>query len=324
MPANSIHSGSSAFVAYGYEAVFGGGASRTYMFGKEQKANSLEFQNSQQALGQLYTPEIQEFLYKKNHGGCTMEYILSNPWFFASILNDPAYSAGSPDTHTFDSDPDQAGTTSTREVCSLNLEVFQDGQTNGVTRNMKGVVCPSVNIKTSIDSPVSVSQQLIWGIEDTVVTTTGTPPTETFTPYSFVHGSIELIDGGGTIANVQELDLTFDIGAELVYQINNTPNASGAFRKLINITGKLTVALKDKTNIDRVMARTELADMRIVFTNGLTGDSMKKIDMLFTGIGLSRHGSQGIAPGELLTEIVDFQCRNVVVVASNNQTDQFP
>jgi hypothetical protein len=323
MPANSIHSGSSAFVAYGYEAIFAQGASKTFMFGKEQKANSLEFQNSQQPLGQLYTPEIQHFLYKKNHGGCTMEYILSNPWMFASVLNDPAYSAGSPDTHTFDSDPDQAGTTSTRNVCSMHMEVFQDGQTNGVDRNMKGVICPSLNIKTSIDAPVSCSQQLVWGVEDTVVTTKGTVPTETFTPYSFVHGSVELIDGGGTIANVQELDITFNTGAELVYGIDNSPNASGAFRKLLNMTGKLTIALKDKVNIDRVMARTELADMRIVFTNGLTGDAMKKIDMLFTGIGLSRHGSQGIAPGELLTEIVDFQCRNVVVVASNDSTDQF-
>jgi hypothetical protein len=203
------------------------------------------------------------------------------------------------------------------------MEVFQDGQTNGVDRNMKGVICPSLNIKTSIDAPVSCSQQLVWGVEDTVVTTKGTVPTETFTPYSFVHGSVELIDGGGTIANVQELDITFNTGAELVYGIDNSPNASGAFRKLLNMTGKLTIALKDKVNIDRVMARTELADMRIVFTNGLTGDAMKKIDMLFTGIGLSRHGSQGIAPGELLTEIVDFQCRNVVVVASNDSTDQF-
>lgn len=325
MPSTSVHSGSSAFVAYGYEATFGGGATRGYLFGKEQKANSLEFQNSQQALGQLYTPEIQDFLYKKNHGGVTMEYILSNPWIFASVLNDPVYSAGSPDTHTFSSDPDQVGTTSTRDICSLNVEFWQEGYTGNIMRNTKGVVCPSLNIKTSIDSPVSVSQQLVWGIEDTVVTTTGTSaPSETFTPYSFAHGSIELPDGGGTIANVQELDITFDTGAELVYQINNSPNASQAFRKLLNMTGKLTIALGDKTNIDRVMARQEIADMRIVFTNGLTGDNMKKIDMLFTGIGLSRHANNGIAPGELLTETVDFQCRKIVLVASNDQLDQFP
>ncbi len=324
MPTTTVHSGSSAYVAYGYEAVFGQGASRAYLFGKEQKANSLEFQNSQQPLPQLYTPEVESFLYKKNFGGTTMEYVLSNPWAFASILNDPVYSAGSPDTHTFDSDPDQVGTVSTRNVCSLNLEVYQEGQTGNINRNCKGVICPSLNMKTSIDAPVSISQQLTWGIEDTVITTKGTLPTENFTPYSFVHGSIELPDSGPTIANVQEIDLTFNTGAELVYGIDNTPNAVSAFRKILNMTGKITIALIDKTNIDRVQARTEVADMRVVFSNGLTGDNEKTMDFLFSGIGLSRHGSQGVAPGELLTEILDFQGRKVVMVASNDQTDQFP
>lgn len=325
MPTPSIHSGSSAYVEYGYEAVFGDGAALTYLFGKEQKANSFEFQNSQQPLPQLYTPEVDSFLYKKNFGGCTMEYVLSNPWAFATILNDPVFGAATPNTHTFDSDPDQGmGTVSTRNVCSIHLEMFQDGQTDGVLRNCKGVICPSLNMKTSIDTPVSISQQLTWGIEDTITTTAGTPSTDTnFTPYSFVHGSIELPDGGGTIANVQEIDLTFNTGAELVYGIDNTPNAVGAFRKILNMTGKLTIALIDKTNIERVEARTEIANMRVRIDNGLTGDNEKSLDFLFSGIGLSRHGSQGVAPGELLTEIMDFQCRKVVMVASNDQDDQF-
>lgn len=324
MPTSSIHSGSSAYVEYGYEAVFGDGAAATYLFGKEQKANSLEFQNSQQPLPQLYTPEVESFLYKKNFGGCTMEYVLSNPWAFATILNDPVFAGATPNTHTFDSDPDQAGgVTSTRNVCSIHLEFFQDGQTGGVLRNAKGVICPSLNMKTSIDTPVSISQQLTWGIEDTVTTTAGTPSADAFTPYSFVHGSIELPDAGGTISNVQEIDLTFNTGAELVYGIDNTPNAVGAFRKILNMTGKLTIALIDKVNIDRVLARTEIADMRVKFSNGLIDDAEKSMDFLFSGIGLSRHGSQGVAPGELLTEIMDFQCRKVVMVASNDSGDQF-
>lgn len=319
----SIHAGSSAYVSYGYESVFGGGGAKTLLFGKEQKANSLEFQNSQQPLGQLYEVEIQDYLYKKNFGGVTMEYILSNPWIFASILNDPEFEDLTPNKHTFHSDPDNADVvTSTRNVASLNLEIYENGQTAGITRNAKGVICPSMNIKTSIDAPVSISQQLTWGIEDAVSTMIGSVPSEVFTPYSFVHGSVELPDSGGTIANVQELDITLNTGAELVYGIDNTPNAVGAFRKLLNMTGKLTIALIDKTNIDRVQARTEVADMRIVFSNGLADDNEKSIDMLFTGIGLSRHGSQGVAPGELLTEIVDFQCRTLVVEARNDSPEQ--
>jgi len=321
--AKSIHAGSSAYVSYGYESVFGGGGSKSLLFGKEQKANSLEFQNSQQPLGQLYEIEVQDYLYKKNFGGCTMEYILSNPWIFASILNDPFFEDLTPNKHTFYSDPDNEDVqTSTRNISSLNLEIWQEGQTGNIMRNAKGVICPSMNIKTSIDAPVSVSQQLTWGIEDDIATMIGSVPTEVFTPYAFVHGSIELIDGGGTIANVQEIDITLNTGAELIYGIDNTPDAVGAFRKLLNMTGKITIALIDKTNVERVMARTEVANMRVVFSNGLANDLEKSIDMLFTGIGMSRHGSQGVAPGELLTEIVDFQCRTLVVEARNDTTEQ--
>lgn len=333
--ASTVKSASSALVAYGYEAAFGGGTTQTRMFGKEQKTNSLEYNNSQQALGELYTPEVQSFLYKKEYGGCTMEYILSNPWVFAFILNDPKFTAGTPNVHEWDSDPDYVKTganqISTRQVCSGHLEIFTEGSVADVDRNAKGVICPSMNIKTTIDAPVKVTMPLVWGIEDTVATTIGAaaplttaaPITDAFPPYTFVHGSIKTPVSGGFIGQVQELDITLDTGAELLYQIQNSAKASGAWRKLLNMTGRISVATYDKTPFERVQLRTEVADMELKFTNGLGAGAEKSITLLFTGIGFSKMTAQGLAPGELLLDISDFQCRQLHITAKNDTADQF-
>lgn len=332
----TIHTGSSAIVAYGFESVFGGGTSETRMFGKEQKTNSLEFNNSQQPLAELYSPEVTEFIYKKEVGSCSMEYILSNPWIFAFILNDAVFAASTPNTHTWDSDPDQANVTdSTRVISTAHLEFYEEGFAAAdfiVNRNAKGVICKTLNIKTSLDAPVKCTQQLEWGKEDTVTTTLGAPApitttgqiVDTFAPYTFAHGAIKVPISGGTIAAVQDIDITFDTGGELLYAIQNTAQATDAWRKLLTMTGKIQVAIENSDMFTFVQGRTEIADMELVFTNGLAGNSEETITITFTGAGFSKHVTQGLAPGELLMQTLDFQCRKVVIVADNDSADQFP
>src|SRR3990167_47168 len=316
---NTVHSASSALVAFGFESTFGGGATKTKLFGKDQKCNNLEWTNGQQPLGQVYTPEVTDFLYQKNHGGCTMEYVLSNPFVLSFIFGAPTTPAPSAGvyTHTWSSNP--SVNSAIRDVYSANMEIWMDGKTAGVDRNAKGVICPSFTMKTGIDKPIDISQTLEWGIEDAVGTTlVATPPTETnFTPYGFVHASIKLPVSGGTIAAVQDIDVTFDTGAELVYNINASGNAYNAYRKMLNMTGKMSLAVLDNTNMARVQARTEVADLKVKFTNGLSGTSERTITFTFEGIGLSRLGTSGISAGEMLLEDFSFQCRRCTAVAIN-------
>lgn len=314
-------SGSSALLAYGYESTFKGGASLTRLFGHEQKISSLEYSNSQQGLPQLYSPEICEFIYNSIRGSATVEYVLGSPFVFTALLHNPTTTGpvSSAYTHTWTSNP--TTNTNIRQVKSLHVEFYVAGSSNNIDRNAKGVISPSINIKTGIDQPVTVSQQLAWGYEDTIDTSlNATPPAcgGGYTPYTFVHASIKLPVAGGTIAGVQNIDLTIDSGAELVYNINSEQSgggatATGAVNKILNITGKIQALIINKDMIDKVVARTEVADMEIKFNAGTN----KTITITLTGVGLSRHGTTGMAPGEILMEELDFTARRIDIVAVN-------
>jgi len=312
-----VRSGASSYVAVGWESTFGGGATNVQLFGKDQKLNGVEYSNNQQALPQLYTPEIKDFLYGRNSGSCSIEYVLSNPFQFTSILHEPISEvlASGITTRTWDSDP--ANNSSIRKIKSMHLEVGSALKDANVVRNAKGVLTQSLNLKTGIDQPIQITQQLVWGIEDNISTTLNASlPTDSgFTPYNFVSATVEL-PNSTVITTIQDLDLTFNINAELLYGLG-AGNAVDGYRKLFEVTGKINLAFQNKNHLDQVRARVELADMEITFTNGLSGTALRSIVMTFTGVGISRHGVPTTSPTEVLYQEFDFQCRNTVIVSKD-------
>jgi len=312
-----VRSGASSYVAIGWESSFGGGASNVQLFGKDQKLNGVEYSNNMQALPQLYTPEVKDFLFGRNSGSCSIEYVLSNPFQFTSILHEPVSEVlGSGiTTRTWSSDPDTNG--NIRKIKSMHLEVGSILADENVVRNAKGVLTQSLNLKTGIDQPVQCTQQLVWGIEDAIGTTlNGSLPTDSgFSPYNFVETTVEM-PNATVIATIQDLDLTFNINAELLYGLG-AANAVDGYRKLFEVTGKINLAFKNKTHLDQVRNRTELATLEVTLTNGLSGTDLRSIVLLFTGVGLSRHGVPTTSPTEVLYQEFDFQCRSTSVVSKD-------
>jgi len=313
---------SSAYVEYGYETNFGETLLQWPLrFGKEQKANGLEFINNQIPLGQLNSPEIECFVYGRNEGKVSMEFVLANPWFLTAVLNDPVSAAdvGALFTHTWDSDP--VINSDIRDIKSLGLNIGFEGLDGNVVREIRGVICPSLAFRMTLNEPIRMTQELIWG-EDTVNETLdpGLGSLGNFTPYTFVNASVEL-PSGTPVATIQDFDLNLNSNAELLYALGDA-NSVDAYRKILEMTGKLNLTVLDKTNIERVFAREELATMKVTITNGLSGDAKKDIIMTFTGVGLSLHSNSGIEPGELVLENVDFQCRSVNIVATNDTSAQ--
>lgn len=312
---------SSSYVQYGYESTFGV-VSTTFplVFGKEQKASGLEFINNQIPLGQLNSPEIECFVYGRNEGKVSMEFVLSNPWILTSVFGDPVEGGSDPEfTNTWNSDP--TINSDIRDIKSLSLEVGFEGLLGNVVRTITGVVSPSLAFRMTLNEPIRMTQELIWG-QDSVGTTldTSTASEQDFTPYTFVNASVELPDGT-PVATIQDFDLNLNSNAELLYALGDA-NSVDAYRKILEMTGKINLTVLDKTNIERVFARKELATMKVTITNDLTGEDKKEIVMTFTGVGLSLHSNSGIEPGELVLENVDFQCRSVTVVATNNTENQ--
>ena len=75
------------------------------------------------------------------------------------------------------------------------------------------------------------------------------------------------------------------------------------------------MAFENADILDIVIARGEIASFEVTITNGLTNAAERSLTLLFSGIGLSKHGTPTVSPGDLITQEFDFTCRSVVVTA---------
>jgi len=316
-------SASSSYVEYGYEnATFGSGfVGNGIQFGKEVKVTGLEFKNNQMPLGQLYSPEIESFAYGRNEGKCSVDYVVSNPWFLQSVLGTAVSVAAANPTvsglyqHTWNSSPTTDATMRDIHTMALRLGFKTDTE---FKRTAVGVVCPSLSLKMALNETVKVTQELIWGEE--AKAGFSNPSGVSMAggiPYTFVHASITDPLTGNTLGSVQSFDLNINSNAELIYEMGNKLSAD-AYRKILELTGKISVVLYDSDLLESVYGRAETShDLVVTLSNGLTGTSTRNIVMTFTGCSFSSHDSAGVEPGELLLENLDFQCKHVSIVAKN-------
>tara|TARA_X000001382_G_scaffold107856_1_gene83608 strand:- start:583 stop:1575 length:993 start_codon:yes stop_codon:yes gene_type:complete len=317
-----VRTGSNAFVHYGVESTFGGGATQTRAFGLEQKVNSLTFKNNQIPLSQLNSIEVQSFAYGKNEGSGSLDFVLSNPWIFDTVLGGVDKTGSTNDySYIWDSNYSNLSSDNTgvKVPKSFDIEVGFDAKPSktDVLRNLKGSVINQIAVKSSVGETVKVTMDFLYGIVDTISTSVsgGTTADDINFPYTFAHASLELLDGSA-VAEIQDFDINFATNCELLYE-QGAANAVGAFRKLFEITGKFNASFIDKTQLQRVIDRTEVATLTVEFTNGLSGTSEKSIKLEFAGVGLSEH-SLSIAPVEPIFEDLTFQMRNVKITANNS------
>lgn len=315
--------GSSAYAQYGYESAFKGGATQTKVFGFEQRLTGLRFMNNQIPIKELYTPEIKKFAYGKNEGAATIEWIVSNPWFFDFIFANPETTGTSPYTHKWSSNPNFVGAggfdnTDVRNTRSGHLEIAINAETQNIVRNAKGVISPSLTLRTTINDTVKGNISLIWGKEDALSTTLDSTPAsdDLDFPYTFVHASLELPDGT-PIAQIQDFELSFTTNVELIWGLSSADAAATSGKKIIEITGRFRKATVDQSMLQKVIDRAEAATLEIKLTNGLSGANEKSITLLGTGVGIAEHDND-IVPGEIIFENLRWNIRSMLVTAVNN------
>jgi len=124
---------------------------------KKFKVSGLDFKNNQIPLGQIYSPEIDCFAYGKNEGKCSIEFVLSNPWFFKAIMGTAVTvdvdggGGGTLYSHTWNSDPSVDATM--RDINSMALQIGVSN-TNDILRLPVGIVCASLAFKMTINETV--------------------------------------------------------------------------------------------------------------------------------------------------------------------------
>lgn len=332
-------SASSVYVQFGYENIFGGGSTELpLLFGQEQKATGLEFNVNQVPLGQLYSPEIESFVYNRTEGKVSMDYIISHPWNLSSIFGNPksVVDVGNAnlDTHTWVSDPDDTAgeqDPSTRTILSMALEIgyraFDNNASDSFKRVILGAISPTMSFKMSLNEPVRVTQDIMWGKESRTtgilsgLSSIGT--NDDFTPYVFANAEITV--NNVVVATVQDFDLNINSNADLLYELGSR-DATNAWRKIIEMTGKLNLTIQNSDFYDFVFNRTEIpnaVEMKVTLIQGVAqSDDEKSIVMTFEGVSFGKYNNTGIEPGELALQDVDFQCRSVTIIATNDKTTQ--
>lgn len=314
MVAGNIRSASSVSAEFGYETLTTFQTETTVynLFGKKVVVGGLDFTNNQEALGQLNTPQITDFLYNSNRGSCSIDYVLSNPWVFSSVLNKWYTSSGS-FIHTWSSDPSL--NTNAKVPRSVSLKFIARLGAGNVSKLALGALCSSMSIRAAVEQPVSVSQSWIWG-KETVGSLNTSVATENaaFVPHNFVNGQVQLPDAT-PITDVQAFNLTIDNGYTLLAALNSA-NAQDLYSKIFTLTGTVNLALQNATYLNYVVNRGPVASLSFTIT-----DSNNTIKILLGQVSLSNDRWDGLSPGELLTEEFNFTAQSITVTATTSTDD---
>lgn len=310
------------YLKYGIESAFQTEqSSKTRVFGLEQKVSGLQFLVNRLNLSQLYSPELSAFAFGRNEGKMSIEFILSNPWFLDLIFETPQKTGSSPYTWTWDSST--SANPNVRALNSASIDVgFQGEQSSGVnlTRTPLGVIATQVAIRTTMNDTIRCTTDLIWGKENTIGTNSyvTNPPTDDIAfPYTFVHGTIQTNEGT-VIAQVQDVDLTLNNNAELLWGLGSA-NAASNFRKVLDMTGRFNCALIDAQHWNDVVGRAEISNFTLKFTNGLSSTNERSITFTGSGVGYNDHNTN-LTPVDPVFQELNFAIRNMKITAVNNSS----
>ena len=213
----------------------------------------------------------------------------------------------------------------------LVVEVGYDGDSADIVRTMRGCVVNSLGISTSIGATVDLSVDMTYGKEDAPNTTLGTAPTEPTEafPYTFAHGVIKV--GGNTLAQVQDVDITFAQNPSLLYGIGNN-QAVSSYRQVFDMTGRFRAAFLNKNLLEGTLAQIAKntsttyeetiggsPEFELTFQS-TASSTQNEIKITGTGLAPTDLNISGIEPVEPIFEEINWRIKSATIVAKNTQS----
>ena len=329
-----VFTGSFTYLQYVRETTFGTAASTIQsageQFGFEQKITGWSFTNNKLALAQLGDVRVKTYAYGQTRGNLSIDFVLSSPWFLGLIGFKAGADAGAgPYTHTFDIDT----TSATNIIESFTAQIGTEAGGTDIVRTVTGGIVNTASISTSIGELARVSIDTNYKNESLTTALDGSPATlcvANHTPYTFAHGSLEFPDST-VIAEVQDIDISFNQNADHIWGIGDSTASSGV-RRMFEITGKFKASHTDSVQLQKVYAQqkdtlantgagaetlaAEQPTLKLTFSNGLSSTSLRSIVFSLSGIALDDI-SVNIEPNEPIFEDLSFQARDCDVVASD-------
>ena len=323
----TIRTGASAYLKYEYETSYGTGGTPNKKFGLQDRLTNWTLTHNRIDMPQLNQTTIANFAYGQQSGSLSVGCVLSNPWIFESVFGAP--STGSATSGVY---PHTFGTTAgNKTMNTLVCEVGYDGDSADIVRTMRGCVVNSLGISTSIGATVDLSVDMTYGKEGAPSASLGTAPsepTEEF-PYTFAHGVIKV--GGNTLAQVQDVDITFAQNPSLLYGIGNN-QAVSSYRQIFDMTGRFRAALLNKNLLENVLNQISKGssgnysetiggspELELTFQSTATS-VQNEIKITGTGLAPTDLNISGVEPVEPIFEEINWRIKTATVVAKNTQS----
>lgn len=323
----TIRTGASAYLKYEYETSYGTGGTPNKKFGLQDRLTNWTLTHNRIDMPQLNQTTIANFAYGQQSGSLSVGCVLSNPWIFESVFGAP--STGSATSGVY---PHTFGTTAgNKTMNTLVCEVGYDGDSADIVRTMRGCVVNSLGISTSIGATVDLSVDMTYGKEGAPSASLGTAPsepTEEF-PYTFAHGVIKV--GGNTLAQVQDVDITFAQNPSLLYGIGNN-QAVSSYRQIFDMTGRFRAALLNKNLLENVLNQVKQGssgnyaetvggspELELTFQSSATS-VQNEIKITGTGLAPTDLNISGVEPVEPIFEEINWRIKTATVVAKNTQS----
>ena len=334
--ASGIYTGSSTSVGYGFESGFKTGATINKTFGLNQKVGSLSLNTSQIILNKLGQVEPTKYAFGQQQGSVSVGFVFDDVeshnifrCIYENLTSSPAAESPTGTFHYPTSAVPAENQTGVLTPQTITTQVqVNAGTSNVLTRTLKGCIVNSIGISTSIGEVVNGSVDMAFAEESTTniagssFTTQDTINSADLQPYTFAHGELLAPTGGGTLAevsDVQDVDVTFNTNSELLYGLGSQ-YAQNAFRKIFDIGGRFRTTFKDKTLLQYVIdqsitgttstaaetfAETSSVGLALTFTNGT-----KSFKLEFGGVSLTDHSTSGLEPAEPVYEELNWKAKS--------------
>jgi len=300
-----VSTGYKAVLLYGYEQNFKeGNINRANkVFGLNQRVGSISFDEGFDAFYTIGNRLIEGVVYREFTGSISVDFYLSNPWFFRGVLGGYNVS-GSQGTYTHTFQP-------ANNIPSL---VIVSG-TQEAPLLIKGVIINSASISSSVNEVVSVSLDMSFA-EANSLSSLPNPVTETFKPFTFAHGTLTL--DGNTLALVQAFEVTINNEPEYIRGLGSR-TAQTYIPKGLTIEGRISIVMQDNSWLQKALENlttsgpSKIGDsLKLTLNNGEQTITLDLRDVYL------REESFGIEPNEKVVYELPFRAKTITVTAINN------
>ena len=332
-----VYTSGGADVHYGFEGAttYGTAATADKTFGLNTKVTSLSVATGQQVLPTLGQVEPTAYIYGQQQGRIGLSWVMdtrTSHEIFGSIYGADA-NGSTPFEYPATLGETQAPVLAKSITTQVRVQTPNNQASSAkilITRKLLGGVVNSIGLSTSIGEPLNATADITFGKEDSNTThaTSGsvsqTGINAAGRPFTFAHGVLRVWNGSALadVGEVQAVDVSFNPNADLLYKIGSH-HATGAFRKVMDISGRFQCTFKDITLLQHLLEQASdstnlTAKGGIAQASGATGaaatltftnpqDASKILTIELQGLSFDEHSTSGLEPVEVIMQELPFK-----------------